>query len=153
MIRCLLDWPVFDRLFSEDFSIDLLRSWQKVRLVYLLILLKKLFLLISSWNSFCLANPISYIYFIGRWIRCGICYVQREFETVERFWDSLGRVCTTYGASSCFPVCKVLNLFHYVLQNHMENKFFQIRFYARFVTTDILVFQVQHLWIVSKFRF
>jgi len=26
-----LEWEVFERLFSEDFSIDLLRSWQKVR--------------------------------------------------------------------------------------------------------------------------
>ena len=30
LIKCLLNWPVFERLFSEDFSIDLLRSWQKV---------------------------------------------------------------------------------------------------------------------------
>ncbi|CAB3986857.1 Hypothetical predicted protein [Paramuricea clavata] len=29
LTRCLLDWPVFERLFSEDFSVDLLRSWQK----------------------------------------------------------------------------------------------------------------------------
>nr|XP_047125336.1 TPR repeat-containing protein DDB_G0287407 [Hydra vulgaris]XP_047125337.1 TPR repeat-containing protein DDB_G0287407 [Hydra vulgaris] len=29
LIRCLLEWPVFDRLYDEDFSIDLLRSWQK----------------------------------------------------------------------------------------------------------------------------
>ena len=29
LIRCLLEWPVFDRLYSEDFSIDLLGSWQK----------------------------------------------------------------------------------------------------------------------------
>ena len=28
----------------------------------------------------------------------------------------------------------------------MENKFFQIRFYARFVTTDILVFQLQYFY-------
>lgn len=31
LTRCLLEWEVFERLFSEDFSIDLLRSWQKVR--------------------------------------------------------------------------------------------------------------------------
>ena len=31
LTRCLLEWEVFQRLFSEDFSIDLLRSWQKVR--------------------------------------------------------------------------------------------------------------------------
>ena len=30
LTRCLLEWPVFERLFSEDFSVDLLRSWQKV---------------------------------------------------------------------------------------------------------------------------
>lgn len=30
LIRCLLEWPVFQRLFNEDFSVDLLRSWQKV---------------------------------------------------------------------------------------------------------------------------
>lgn len=30
LTRCLLEWEVFERLFSEDFSIDLLRSWQKV---------------------------------------------------------------------------------------------------------------------------
>ncbi|XP_066925783.1 telomerase protein component 1-like isoform X2 [Clytia hemisphaerica] len=29
LIRCLLEWPVFERLFNEDFSVDLLRSWQK----------------------------------------------------------------------------------------------------------------------------
>lgn len=29
LTRCLLEWEVFERLFSEDFSIDLLRSWQK----------------------------------------------------------------------------------------------------------------------------
>ncbi|XP_057298417.1 TPR repeat-containing protein DDB_G0287407-like isoform X1 [Hydractinia symbiolongicarpus] len=29
LIRCLLEWPVFNRLYNEDFSIDLLRSWQK----------------------------------------------------------------------------------------------------------------------------
>ena len=29
LIRCLLEWPVFNRLFSEDFSIDLLHSWRK----------------------------------------------------------------------------------------------------------------------------
>jgi len=29
LIRCLLEWPVFDRLYSEDFSVDMLRSWQK----------------------------------------------------------------------------------------------------------------------------
>lgn len=29
LTRCLLEWEVFQRLFSEDFSIDLLRSWQK----------------------------------------------------------------------------------------------------------------------------
>ncbi|XP_028414822.1 telomerase protein component 1-like isoform X3 [Dendronephthya gigantea] len=29
LTRCLLEWPVFERLFSEDFSVDLLRSWQK----------------------------------------------------------------------------------------------------------------------------
>lgn len=29
LTRCLLEWEVFERLFNEDFSIDLLRSWQK----------------------------------------------------------------------------------------------------------------------------
>ncbi|XP_048581022.1 TPR repeat-containing protein DDB_G0287407 isoform X2 [Nematostella vectensis] len=29
LTRCLLDWEVFSRLYSEDFSIDLLRSWQR----------------------------------------------------------------------------------------------------------------------------
>eukprot|EP00794_Sanderia_malayensis_P017020 gene17020-18734_t len=29
LIRCLIEWPVFNRLFSEDFSIDLLHSWRK----------------------------------------------------------------------------------------------------------------------------
>lgn len=29
LTRCLLEWEVFGRLFNEDFSIDLLRSWQK----------------------------------------------------------------------------------------------------------------------------
>ena len=31
LTRCLLEWEVFGRLFNEDFSIDLLRSWQKVK--------------------------------------------------------------------------------------------------------------------------
>lgn len=31
LTRCLLEWEVFGRLFNDDFSIDLLRSWQKVR--------------------------------------------------------------------------------------------------------------------------
>ncbi|XP_057298336.1 TPR repeat-containing protein DDB_G0287407-like [Hydractinia symbiolongicarpus] len=29
LMRCLLDWPLFNRLYNEDFSIDLLGSWQK----------------------------------------------------------------------------------------------------------------------------
>jgi hypothetical protein len=29
LTRCLLDWEIFERLYSEDFSIDLLSSWQK----------------------------------------------------------------------------------------------------------------------------
>ena len=29
LIRCLLEWPVFNRLFSVDFSVDLLQSWRK----------------------------------------------------------------------------------------------------------------------------
>ena len=29
LIRCLLEWPVFNRLFSEDFSVELLQSWRK----------------------------------------------------------------------------------------------------------------------------
>jgi len=29
LIRCLLEWPVFNRLFSEDFSINLLHSWRQ----------------------------------------------------------------------------------------------------------------------------
>ena len=31
LTRCLLEWEVFGRLFNDDFSIDLLRSWQKVK--------------------------------------------------------------------------------------------------------------------------
>ena len=29
LIRCLLEWPVFNRLFSIDFSVELLQSWRK----------------------------------------------------------------------------------------------------------------------------
>lgn len=29
LIRCLMDWEVFDRLYSEEFSIDLLHSWRQ----------------------------------------------------------------------------------------------------------------------------
>ena len=77
------------------------------------------------------SDPISSNYVIGRWIWCGISYVQREFETIERFRNSLRRVCTTYGASSGFPVSIVLNLFHLVLQNYIENwLFFKFNFLA-----------------------
>ena len=30
LIRCLMDWEVFDRMYSEEFSIDLLHSWRQV---------------------------------------------------------------------------------------------------------------------------
>lgn len=29
LVRCLLEWPVFERLFDEDFSVDLMHSWMK----------------------------------------------------------------------------------------------------------------------------
>ena len=70
------------------------------------------------------SDPISSKYVIGRWIWCGISYVQREFETIERFRNSLRRVCTTYGASSGFPVSIVSNLFRLVVQNYIENWLF-----------------------------
>ena len=31
LIRCLMDWEVFDRMYSDEFSIDLLHSWRQVR--------------------------------------------------------------------------------------------------------------------------
>ncbi|XP_065653579.1 TPR repeat-containing protein DDB_G0287407-like isoform X2 [Hydra vulgaris] len=29
LVQCLLEWPLFNRLYDEEFSIDLLRFWQK----------------------------------------------------------------------------------------------------------------------------
>eukprot|EP00794_Sanderia_malayensis_P003244 gene3244-3725_t len=30
LVKCLTEWPVFDRLYSQDFNIDLLHFWSKV---------------------------------------------------------------------------------------------------------------------------
>ena len=29
LTKCLLEWPIFNRLYDEDFAIDLLQAWQK----------------------------------------------------------------------------------------------------------------------------
>ena len=53
LIRCLMDWEVFDRMYSEEFSIDLLHSWRQVVICLSINLLINSLLFISKNMKHC----------------------------------------------------------------------------------------------------